>query len=214
MSDYNVKNYTEQGGEVTHIGGKLVFDEGAEGLAKNVEMHSGTTGAAIRGDLDALVVALKDAGVVAGDAWSVGVKDKTTVTWANLPTAETLANTGHVTAAIDGTKITITLDCTVADLAVADHGSIWGKHKWFAIGVNTGLGASVAGVVFDDGTSAVTLTAADDSEASTVGLSTGDFVLYFKAEKILEQGARFVLSGLGKAKTAYTVKLVETEADS
>lgn len=26
---YNAKNYTEQGGEVTHIGGKLVFDEGA-----------------------------------------------------------------------------------------------------------------------------------------------------------------------------------------
>lgn len=27
---YNTKNYTEQGGEVTHIGGKLVFDDGAE----------------------------------------------------------------------------------------------------------------------------------------------------------------------------------------
>ena len=25
---YNAKNYTEQGGEVTHIGGKLVFDDG------------------------------------------------------------------------------------------------------------------------------------------------------------------------------------------
>ena len=25
---YNAKNYTEQGGDVTHIGGKLVFDEG------------------------------------------------------------------------------------------------------------------------------------------------------------------------------------------
>ena len=213
MSDYNVKNYTEQGGEVTHIGGKLVFDEGAQGIAKNVEMHSGTTGATLRGDLDALVVALKDAGVVSGDAWSVGVKDKTTVTWANLPTAETLANTGHVTAAIDGTKITITLDCTVADLAVANHGATWGKHKWFCIGVDPDTGSSVAGVVFDDGTAAVALTDADDTEAATVGLSAGDFVLYFKAEKLLEKGARFVLSGLGKAKTAYTVKLVETPAD-
>ena len=26
---YNVKNYTEQGGEVTHIGGKLVIEDGA-----------------------------------------------------------------------------------------------------------------------------------------------------------------------------------------
>ena len=30
MSEYNTKNYTEQGGDITHLGGKLVFDEGAE----------------------------------------------------------------------------------------------------------------------------------------------------------------------------------------
>ena len=31
---YNTKNYTEQGGETTHIGGKLIIDEGGsfEGL--------------------------------------------------------------------------------------------------------------------------------------------------------------------------------------
>ena len=28
MSEYNAKNYTEQGGEVTHIGGKIVYDNG------------------------------------------------------------------------------------------------------------------------------------------------------------------------------------------
>ena len=28
MSTYNTKNYTEQGGDVTHIGGSLVFDDG------------------------------------------------------------------------------------------------------------------------------------------------------------------------------------------
>ena len=34
MSDYNAKNYTEQGGDVTHIGGKLIFEDGSsvEGL--------------------------------------------------------------------------------------------------------------------------------------------------------------------------------------
>ncbi len=42
MRDYNPKNYTEQGGEVTHIGGKLVIDDGA--------------------DLSALITALQDAG--------------------------------------------------------------------------------------------------------------------------------------------------------
>lgn len=34
MSEYNAKNYTEQGGDVTHIGGTLIIEEGAmvEGL--------------------------------------------------------------------------------------------------------------------------------------------------------------------------------------
>ncbi len=30
MSDYNIKNYTERDGQVTHIGGKLIIEEGAE----------------------------------------------------------------------------------------------------------------------------------------------------------------------------------------
>lgn len=30
MGGYSAKNYTEQGGDVTHIGGKLVIEEGAE----------------------------------------------------------------------------------------------------------------------------------------------------------------------------------------
>jgi len=30
MSTYNTKNYTEQGGDVTHIGGKLIIEQGAE----------------------------------------------------------------------------------------------------------------------------------------------------------------------------------------
>lgn len=34
---YNTKNYTEQGGNVTHFGGKVVFEEGVEveGLSAN-----------------------------------------------------------------------------------------------------------------------------------------------------------------------------------
>ena len=29
---YNTKNYTEQGGDITHIGGQLIFDEAAKGV--------------------------------------------------------------------------------------------------------------------------------------------------------------------------------------
>ena len=208
MDNYNVKNYTEQGGEVTHIGGSLVFGDGAK--VKNfpgaVNVPDSGTASAI---LKKLLVSLKDAGLMVGDEWNVGVKDKSTVTLANLPTAETLANTGHATVAIDGTEITVTLDCKVSELADADHGATWGVHKWLAFGVNTGLGTSVAGVTYTDTAGTVTLTADDDSEAATVGLTTGDFVLYIKAEKVLAQGAAFVLAGLGMQPTEYTIKIVE-----
>ena len=74
MNGYNVKNYTEQGGEVTHIGGQLVFDEGAsvEGLppsftpAENQADSESTTIAALKEDFNALLARLKAAGLVAG----------------------------------------------------------------------------------------------------------------------------------------------------
>ena len=53
---YNTKNYTEQGGDVTHIGGKLVFDEGSSiaGFpgAENFVPKNTNTGADIRSDLN------------------------------------------------------------------------------------------------------------------------------------------------------------------
>ena len=73
---YNVKNYTEQGGEVTHIGGKLVFDEGAsvEGLpssftpAENQAESEATTVAALKADFNDLLSKLKTAGLMEADA--------------------------------------------------------------------------------------------------------------------------------------------------
>ena len=78
MSEYNVKNYTEQGGDVTHIGGKLVIEEGAlvEGLpfpswsiipAANQAASEATTIAALKEDFNALLTKLKTAGLMAAD---------------------------------------------------------------------------------------------------------------------------------------------------
>lgn len=72
---YNVKNYTELGGEVTHIGGKLIFDEGAsvEGLplsftpAENQVESDATTVAALKADFNALLSKLKAARIMAAD---------------------------------------------------------------------------------------------------------------------------------------------------
>lgn len=69
---HNTLNYTEQGGEVTHIGGALVFEEGAEveGLplpftpAACQEESAATTVTALKEDFNALLVKLKAAGLM------------------------------------------------------------------------------------------------------------------------------------------------------
>ena len=112
---------------------------------------------------------------------------------------------------LDGTEIVIALDCTVADLADADHGETWGSHKWLGFGIRTGL-ASVEGVQFTDDTGAeTTLGSADASEADTLGLSAGDFVLYIKAEQeeYLTGQKQFTLWTSGYAESVYTMRIVE-----
>ena len=75
MSEYNAKNYTEQGGDVTHVGGRLVFEEGAsvEGLpssftpAENQADSAATSIATLKEDFNALLAKLKVAGLMAAD---------------------------------------------------------------------------------------------------------------------------------------------------
>ena len=127
---YNTKNYTEQGGDVTHIGGKLIFDEGGSiaGFpgAENFTPKTTNTAADIRSDLNGLITKLKNAGIIIPDSWNLSVLACPTP--AAMPTSETTANSGHATVTIDGTEITITLNCKVSELADANHGETWGKH--------------------------------------------------------------------------------------
>ena len=212
---YNAKNYTEQGGEITHIGGKLVFEEGGSiaGFpgAANQEPVTGSQVKDVKDAFNALLIGLKNAGIMVPDSWNVSVLSCPTP--ASMPTSETTANSGHAAVTIDGTEITITLDCEVKDLAVADHGTTWGKHKWLGFGVRTGLGA-VAGVKFTDDTGAsATLGADDATEATVLGLSAGDFVLYIKAEQeaYLTGDKHFTLKADGYAETTFTMRIVETK---
>ena len=68
---YNTKNYTEQGRAVTHIGGKLVIDEGGsvEGLpiAANQVDSTASTVATLKDDFNALLAKLKTAGLMKED---------------------------------------------------------------------------------------------------------------------------------------------------
>ena len=73
---YNAKNYTEQGGGITHIGGKLIIEEGAsvEGLpssftpAANQADSEATTIDTLKDDCNALLAKLKTAGLMTADA--------------------------------------------------------------------------------------------------------------------------------------------------
>lgn len=72
MSEYTVKNYTEPGGEITHIGGLLVFEDGADVenfplnniffQMPNQEASEATTIAALKEDFNALLSSLKASG--------------------------------------------------------------------------------------------------------------------------------------------------------
>ena len=77
------KNYTEPGGEVTHIGGQLVFDDGAtvEGfpvasasktgavkMAANQADSSASSVADLKDDFNALLGKLKTAGIMVPDS--------------------------------------------------------------------------------------------------------------------------------------------------
>jgi hypothetical protein len=76
MSEYNAKNYTEQGGEKTVIGGTLEIKEGASvtGLpsafspAANQADSTATTIALLKDDFNALLAKLKTAGLMEADA--------------------------------------------------------------------------------------------------------------------------------------------------
>ncbi|MQN00493.1 MAG: Head fiber protein [bacterium LCO1.1] len=73
---YNAKNYTEQGGDVTHIGGTLIIEEGAtvEGLpssftpAENQADSEAETVDALKEEFNGLLAKLKTAGLMEADA--------------------------------------------------------------------------------------------------------------------------------------------------
>ena len=67
---YNAKNYTEQGGLKTHIGGELIFEGDGKfggGLLPNQAASTASTVAATVADLNALLAKLKASGLMAAD---------------------------------------------------------------------------------------------------------------------------------------------------
>lgn len=199
---YNTKNYTEQGGEVTHIGGTLQFDEGAgfSGFpgAENQAAGTSTTAASIRADLNALLIKLKNAGIMIPDTWNVSAAlaptptDETVVANNELVDSVSIEN-GVITVAVDVDKLTPSESSAPGQ----------GTHKWVALSIGTGLSA-ITDAEYND----VTLTAEDVSEATACGCDAGAFVLYIKAEVVATEGKTFTLNADGYAKTTFAVEVI------
>lgn len=182
----------------------------AAGIAKQAVSVSYAASNPTKAEFNALIAALKDAGIVAPDNFDVDVLAVPTP--ANMPTAETASNSGHATVTYADHLITITLDCEVSDLADADHGTTWGTHKWLGFGIDTGL-ASIVGVKFTDDTGAsATMASGDVTEASDLGMDAGKFVLYIKAEdaKYLTGEKYFSLQASGTEPETIYMQIVET----
>ena len=205
MSEYNAKNYTEQGGEKTIIGGRLEIKEGASvtGLpsAINQTASTATTVAGVKDDFNALLLKLKNTGLMVPDAWNVSV--------ANIPTSlgeDMSANQSKVEfVTIEDNIITVTAPVDEL-LAYPSSNPAQGTHKWVGMLITTGL-ADITAVKYNGSQ----LTAADATEATTVGGSAGDIVMWLKCDEIINTAKVFTLWASGYPEATFSVVITEPE---
>ncbi len=208
---YNTKNYTEQGGDVTHIGGKLVFDEGAEGVIPNQAAATGTSGTDAIAAVNNLLVKLKNAGLMTADEWAAPTVTKE-INDTVAGHANRQANTNDISSvSVSGNVITITLSKKVSALKDFNGGNGWGVHKWLGIGVRPWTNA-----ITDLYYNGAKLTAEDVTEAQSVGLNdAGYFVRWVAADLVLagdnsqKSKNTFTLWADGFQKATYELKIVE-----
>ncbi len=204
---YNTKNYTEQGGEKTVIGGTLEIKEGAwvTGLpsAPNQAASTATNVAGLKDDLNALLLKLKDTGLMKPDTWNVSVANVTTALSEDMT-----ANQGKVKSiTFEDNVITLTVPVNEL-LAYASSNPSQGTHKWVAILITTGLPAITA--VKYNGSQ---LTSADANEAAAVGGQAGDIVMWLKCDEIVSTPKSFTLRAPGYPEASFTVVINEPETE-
>lgn len=201
---YNTKNYTEQGGEKTVIGGVLEIKEGASvmglPIATNQAPSTASTVSGIKDDLNALLIKLKNAALMIPDKWTgVSVKLCNSSEGSDLAT-----NHGAVTsvAYADGV-FTVTAD--ISEMTPFDSSNpAQGVHKW--IGLIIGIGRdTILTTKYND----YQLQAADVTEAKAVGGGDGDIILWLKCDEVVDAPKTFTLTSPGYESKDFTVIVEE-----
>lgn len=208
MSFANTKNYTEQGGERTVIGGELVFEKTSSGVLPNMATPAAdANAAAVRSALITLITNMKDYGLIAGDPMTLTYAAVTSDT-----EADRAYNTGKISSVSvdnDAHTITVTLSAKVSALKDFDARGGWGVHKWLGIGLTAGV--ALTSLQYNGSM----LTEEDVTEATNVGLSTNYFVRWIAADLVLagdnaeKSKDKFVLWSSGYAQTEYKLIIAE-----
>lgn len=215
MNDHVSKNYNTDGGNRTVIGGVLEFEDGAEvrnmpegsgsaaGVAANQAASTATAVAGLKNDFNALLVKLKNAGIMTPDAWDISARLAPALT-----DSVATANNAKASVALADGVITVTAD---VDALEASESSAPGQgtHKWIGLGIGTGL-TSVALAKYNGSQ----LTEADASEAVSVGLDqAGEFVLYIRADEVVSTPKTITLQADGYGEQTLTITVVAPSAD-
>ena len=200
------KNYNTDGGDRTVIGGPLEFAEGAEvknfpgggsagGKAENQSASTATAVAGLKNDFNDLLVKLKEAGLMAGDAWNLSVRLAPSLT-----DEVAAANNAKASVVLADGVITVTAD--VDELEESESSAPGqGTHKWIGLGIGTGL-SSVTLAKYNGSA----LTEADATEAVSVGLDQpGEFVLYIRADEVVDTPKTITLKADGYQEAALTI---------
>ena len=209
------KNYSTDGGDRIVIGGVLEFEQGAEvknfpdggggtgGKAENQGASTATAVAGLKNDFNALLVRLKEAGLMAADEWELSARLAPSLT-----DAVAAANNAKASVSLADGVITVTAD--VDELEESESSAPGqGTHKWIGLGIGTGL-SSVAQAKYNG----AQLTDADAEEAVSVGLDQpGEFVLYIRADEVVDTPKTITLKADGYGEIVITIAVAAPDAD-
>ena len=209
------KNYNTDGGDRTVIGGVLEFEQGAEvknfpdggggtgGKAENQGASTATAVAGLKNDFNALLVRLKEAGLMAADEWELSARLAPSLT-----DAVAAANNAKASVSLADGVITVTAD--VDELEESESSAPGqGTHKWIGLGIGTGL-SSVALAKYNG----AQMTDADAEEAVSVGLDQpGEFVLYIRADEVVDTPKTITLKADGYGEIVITIAVAAPDVD-
>lgn len=203
MDGYNVKNYTEQGGEVTHIGGKLIFEkdakiEGAFAPTANQAASAATQVSGLKSDFNDLLMKLKEAGLMAPDTWNLSMRLAPALT-------DTIAAANNAKSSVSFADEVITFTVNVEELEesiISEESQ--DAHKWLGLGIGTGLSDLTLAKYNGE-----PLTEEDATKAASVGLNQpGEFLLYIRAEEIAVKPKVITLKADGYSEVSLSITLV------